>query len=57
MLAITAMKKVNKGSNPKDIPNGMPPLSSLIGDMAASRVRAISLTITCFNSASYDWEG
>ena len=54
---MTAIKKVNQGSSPKDIPNGIPPLNSLIGKTVANRVKAIALAIICFqNSAAYDRE-
>jgi len=45
-----AIKKVNKGSSPKDMPNGIPPLNSLIGKAVVSRVKAISFVIICFQS-------
>jgi hypothetical protein len=44
-LAMTAIKKVNQGGSPKDMPNGIPPLNSLMGKTVASRVKAISLVI------------
>ena len=47
-LAMIAIKKVNKGSSPKDMPNGIPPLNSLMGKMVISRVKAISLVIIYF---------
>jgi len=53
-LAMTAIEKVNKGSSPKDTPNGIPPLNSLIGKMVVNRVKAISFVIICFqDSAAY----
>ena len=56
-LAMIAIKKVNKGSSPKDIPNGIPPLNSLIGKTVVNRVKAISFAIICFqDSAAYDRE-
>jgi len=55
---MTAIQNVNKGSNPNsNIPSGMPPLNSLMGETVASRVRAISLVMICFqDSAAYDRE-
>jgi len=51
---MTAIEKVNKGSSPKDTPNGIPPLNSLIGKMVVNRVKAISFVIICFqDSAAY----
>ena len=49
-LAMIAKKKVNKGSSPKDMPSGMPPLNSLIGKTVASRVKDISFVIICLQS-------
>ena len=57
---MTAKKKVNKGSSPKDTPSGMPPLNSLIGKTVASRVKAISFVIICYQNgagASFNQEG
>ena len=56
-LAIIAIKKVNKGSSPKDMPRGIPPLNSLMGKTVINRVKAISFAIMCFkNSAAHNWE-
>jgi hypothetical protein len=49
-LTTTAIKKVNQGFSPKDMPNGMPPLNSLMGKTVASRVKAISFVIICLQS-------
>jgi hypothetical protein len=39
------------------MPNGMPPLNSLMGKTVANRVKAIALVIICFqNSVAYDRE-
>jgi hypothetical protein len=54
------IKKVNKGSSPKDMPNGIPPLNSLIGKTVVSRVKAISFVIICLQSGAgiaYGQEG
>ncbi len=54
---MTAIKKVNQRASPIDMPNGMPPLNSLMGKTLASKTQAISLVIICFqNSAAYDRE-
>jgi hypothetical protein len=54
---MTAIKKVNQGASPIDMPNGIPPLNSLMGEMLNSRTQAILLAIMCFqNSAVYDRE-
>jgi hypothetical protein len=39
------------------MPNGIPPLNSLIGEMVISRTQTMSFVIICFqNSAAYDRE-
>ena len=58
VLTITAIRKADQGSNPKYIPNGIPPLNSLIGETVTSRNLAMSHmsnVVLCFrNSAAYD---
>ena len=55
---MTAIKKVSQGSSSYfNMPNGIPPLNSLIGETVASRTQTMSFVIICFqNSAAYDRE-
>jgi len=58
VLTTTAIRKTDQGSSPKYIPNGIPPLNSLMGETVTSRnlvMSHMSNVILFFrNSAAYD---